>query len=359
MLQFQKFITCLLASVITTTLFAQNETSRAKAYIETYKELAITEMLRTGVPASITLAQGILETGGGQSELASVANNHFGIKCKSDWTGETMLHDDDARGECFRKYANVESSFADHSDFLKNRPNYAFLFKLDATDYEGWAKGLKKAGYATNPTYAQRLMKIIVDNGLQQITLLALNRKEDREAELFVQHLDKSIPARSADKVNETSVMVNNKVSQGVEPTSKKSSEFVTGQVFTINDLKVLYADAGTSLFALANNHSIAFKKLLDYNELDEVDILPKAQLIFLQKKQKRGDKDIHIVQKDENLYEICQKEGIQLLSLLEYNRLQKGMEPAMGERLYLKSPAPASPKLASNERPFASTSME
>ena len=136
---------------------------RANAYIELYKELAISEMIRTGVPAAITLAQGILETAGGQSDLASMANNHFGIKCKAGWTGESMLHNDDAKNECFRKYPSAEDSYKDHSDFLKTRPPYAFLFKLDPTDYEGWAKGLKKAGYATSNTYATALIKMIIN----------------------------------------------------------------------------------------------------------------------------------------------------------------------------------------------------
>jgi flagellum-specific peptidoglycan hydrolase FlgJ len=141
----------LFALLIFSATFGQAEKQRIEDYINTYKDLAISEMLRSGVPASITLAQGILETAGGQSDLAALAYNHFGIKCKSEWTGETMTHDDDAKNECFRKYPSVEESYKDHSDFLRSRPCYAFLFKLDPTDYEGWAKGLKKAGYATNP----------------------------------------------------------------------------------------------------------------------------------------------------------------------------------------------------------------
>src|SRR5580765_6020531 len=133
------------------------------AYISRYKDLAISEMKRTGVPAAITLAQGIHETDAGTSDLVRKSNNHFGIKCKENWNGPTVSHDDDARGECFRKYEAAEQSYRDHSDFLKTRSNYASLFKLDPTDYEAWANGLKKAGYATNPKYAQILIKIIQD----------------------------------------------------------------------------------------------------------------------------------------------------------------------------------------------------
>ncbi len=175
MINLPKLISTLLAFLLLfSPVFSQREKERINAYISQYAGYAVSEMIRTGVPASITLAQGIHETGGGQSDLASMANNHFGIKCKGEWTGETMFHDDDAKGECFRKYSSAEDSYKDHSDFLRTRTPYAFLFKLDPTDFEGWAKGLKKAGYATNPVYSQKLIKIIVENNLQQYTLLAL-----------------------------------------------------------------------------------------------------------------------------------------------------------------------------------------
>src|SRR5215467_1623901 len=149
------------------------------AYISRYKDLAISEMKRTGIPAAITLAQGIHETEAGTSDLVKRSNNHFGIKCKENWTGQSVSHDDDARGECFRKYAAPEESYRDHSDFLKSRPNYASLFKLDPTDYEAWAFGLKKAGYATNPKYAQVLIKLIRDYNLQDYTLIALGKMKE------------------------------------------------------------------------------------------------------------------------------------------------------------------------------------
>ena len=145
-------------------------------YILEYKSLAISEMQRTGVPAAITLAQGIHESGAGLSPLALASNNHFGIKCKSNWTGESVRHDDDAKGECFRKYPASEDSYKDHSDFLRNGQRYAFLFSLDPTDYEGWANGLKNAGYATNPKYPQVLIKLIEDYGLQEYTFIAMGK---------------------------------------------------------------------------------------------------------------------------------------------------------------------------------------
>src|SRR5215204_5004290 len=149
-----------------------------KDYVLKFKDIAIEEMKRTGVPAAITLAQGIHETSAGQSVLVLKSNNHFGIKCKTEWTGPSVSHDDDARGECFRKYSSPYDSYRDHSDFLTSRSHYASLFKLDPTDYEGWAKGLKKAGYATNPKYPQILIKLIRDYNLQDYTLVALGRKK-------------------------------------------------------------------------------------------------------------------------------------------------------------------------------------
>ena len=145
-------------------------------YINTYKFLAIAEMQRSGIPASIILAQGIHETSAGTSDLVLASNNHFGIKCKANWTGQVVYHDDDARGECFRSYAAAEDSYRDHSDYLSQTPRYAFLFKLNPEDYESWAYGLKKAGYATNVKYSQILIKLIRDYDLEKYSLIALGK---------------------------------------------------------------------------------------------------------------------------------------------------------------------------------------
>jgi LysM repeat protein len=347
MIKLPKLATTLLSAILLlSTAFGQSEKQRIQAYIDTYKELAISEMLRTGVPASITLAQGILETAGGQSDLAATANNHFGIKWKPDWAGEYVLHDDDAKNERFRKYVSVEDSYKDHSDFLRTRPMYAFLFKLDPTDYEGWAKGLKKAGYATSSTYAQQLIRLIVENNLQSYTLLAMQRK-DMGDDLFATtaSLNKTV---EADEIEAETSDVKPEFTQRKEIKGRtKSDRYPSNTVFSINDVKVIYAEAGTSLLALANNYNVSYKKLLDFNDLDEQDILTSGQLIFLQKKAKKGSKEIHVVEPNESLRDIAQKEGIQLTSIMEFNGLQKGMQPATGEKIYLKYAAPASPKLA------------
>jgi hypothetical protein len=312
-------------------------------YIEKYKEIAINEQIRTGVPAAITLAQGIFESMAGQSDLAIASHNHFGIKCKENWTGKKVYHDDDARGECFRSYATVEESYRDHSDFLKTRPNYTFLFTIDPADYQAWAYGLKKAGYATNPVYAQAIIKKIEDNNLQQYTLIAMQRSNGVQ------------PDVAANNTSEKPVM--NTVVTGLpdvsaiamQPAEKTAQEATlveySGEgnyplgMFNINQTKVTYAAAGTSLFALASNNNIALEKLLEFNEIENSnDILSQDQLIYLEKKPKKSNgKDFHIVAPNETIETIAQREGIQLESLFEYNKMQKGLEPVPGEKVYLK----------------------
>src|SRR5579863_2154932 len=180
------------AIVCSLKLSAQNPAD-ISAYINTYKEAAISEMQRSGIPASIILAQGIHETEAGTSELVRKSNNHFGIKCKDNWTGSVVYHDDDARGECFRSYDNPLDSYKDHSDFLKTSSRYAFLFKFDPTDYESWAYGLKKAGYATNIRYSQILIKLIEDYNLQQYTLIAMGKMSRPEEQLADNVNDKNM----------------------------------------------------------------------------------------------------------------------------------------------------------------------
>lgn len=174
------------------------QTEIIKSYIETYKDLAIAEMQRTGVPASITLAQGIHETMAGTSDLVISSNNHFGIKCKTGWSGPSVRHDDDLRAECFRKYETPEESYKDHSDFLKTGPRYAFLFSLEPTDYVGWAVGLKRAGYATSPVYSQVLIKLIKDYDLQRYSYEALGMDPATIAENNSSDLTNAVPELKA-----------------------------------------------------------------------------------------------------------------------------------------------------------------
>jgi LysM repeat protein len=356
-----RFTLTLIASLcVFSSLFSQREKDRVSAYIQEYKELAISEMIRTGVPASITLAQGLLETGYGQSDLAINANNHFGIKCKSDWTGESVLHDDDKKGECFRKYPTVLDSYKDHSDFLKNRPNYAFLFQIDPVDYKGWARGLKKAGYATNPVYAEKLIKFIEDNSLQDYTLIALERQPGKNNETLATAKSEKqslTPTPLSSTVSNSTAVAANPVF--ASNSLAKTSAYPKGAPFNINSAKVLYVEAGTSLFAVAAKNSISFTRLLDFNDLSKVDIIEKDQLIFLEKKQRKGSKDYHVVEPNEDLYDIAQAEGIQLNSMLEFNHLTKTSKPVVGQKIYLKGTAPVSTATAGNFKGNESSSMD
>ena len=289
-------------------------------YVEKYKDFAIREMKRMGVPAAITLAQGLLETENGNSDLVKKSNNHFGIKCKSSWTSTGVTHDDDAPGECFRSYKDANESFRDHSNYLRGSERYASLFTLKPTDYKSWAKGLRKAGYATNPKYPDILIKNIEQYNLQQYSLAA---------------------------ANEVPVIETNKYQDDIEPVVKKndeSSNKVTSpgkdaldvNPNVINKLQYIIGKKGISLLAIATENDINLNKLLSYNDLSEDGILKNDQIIFLQKKAKKGDKIFYIVQQNETLYDVAQKNGIQLKYLLEYNELTERANLATGLKLNL-----------------------
>jgi hypothetical protein len=295
-------------------------------YINTYKSLAISEMQRSGVPASIILAQGIHETQAGTSDLVIASNNHFGIKCKSGWTGQVVYHDDDARGECFRSYATAADSYRDHSDYLSQTPRYAFLFKLNPEDYESWAYGLKKAGYATNQKYSQILIKLIRDYDLENYSLIAQGK--------LPAEVPKEMTRNSLEGFTDSSLQ-----------KTVTAAAYPEGP-FSINAAKVIYARAGISLLSLSNQYEIPLSRLLEFNDMDQENVLGSDQLIFLQRKRKTGDSPYHIVQPGESLYTICQAEGIRYENILEYNRLKPGEEPAAGEKIYLQSMAGSKPAL-------------
>jgi len=302
-------------------------------YINTYKDLAIAEEQRSGIPASIILAQGIHETQAGTSDLVIASKNHFGIKCKDNWNGDVVYHDDDARGECFRSYSCAADSYRDHSDFLTRSPRYAFLFKLNPEDFESWAYGLKKAGYATNIKYSQILIKLVRDYDLQQYSLIALGK-------LPAQMVTAAI-ADTKDRTHESLTGFADSSLQKQIP----AAVYPEGP-FSINATKVIYAKAGVSLLALSNQYEVPLSRLLEFNDMHQEDILNNNQLIYLQRKRRTGLNPFHIVQSDETVYSICQQEGIRYENILEMNRLKQGEEPATGEKLYLQSNAEIKPAL-------------
>jgi LysM repeat protein len=325
-------------------------------YIETYAPLAIKEMARTGFPASIKIAQGIIETDAGRSALVQKSNNHFGLKCKSNWTGEKVYHDDDEQGECFRKYNNADESYLDHSDYLKSQSRYTFLFSYDPNDYDSWAWGLKKAGYATSPIYAQTLIKNIEKYNLNQLN----NIKEDTDSSSLAAYfnaLENNLIAQPIAKLEQKNYKPEEvkKTSTGkrIEDKSSivitKSQKYPSG-IFKINGLKVIYANSGTSLLSIAKKHHLQLSGILSWNELrSENTILEEDQLIYLQKKKKTGKESFYIVQTDENLLDVSQKVGVQLSSIMSLNKLKQGMTPAVGEKISLKKSVKERPALANN----------
>jgi len=270
-----------------------------RSYIKQYKNLAISEMHRYGIPASITLAQGILESGSGKSTLAIDANNHFGIKCHVYWDGPSIYHDDDEKQECFRKYNSVDESFRDHSIFLSERNRYSFLFELRKNDYKGWAKGLQKAGYATSNTYAKKLIRLIDEYNLTQYDNKKLNKK-DQEKLALSNEVDINLP------------------------------------VYEKNYTKYVLAKKGDFYDDIAEKMDVWLWELLKYNECEIDRLLIEGEKVYLQPKRKKGSKSYHVVSEGEDMYSISQLYGIKLKHLYKKNRMDFGSEPYVGQRLSL-----------------------
>ncbi|MDB5251979.1 MAG: LysM peptidoglycan-binding protein [Flaviaesturariibacter sp.] len=259
----KQVLTFLFSLALAQASFAQSS-SVVRDYIARFRDVAIAEMQRTGVPAAITLAQGILETEAGKSDLVQRSNNHFGIKCKSDWKGETVSHDDDARGECFRKYNDPVESYKDHSDFLKNRPNYVSLFKINPADYEGWAYGLKKAGYATNPKYPQILIRLIKEYDLQQYTMMGLNGKPATDAPVVTVASTQSNEAKAGDTML-------------AKPASVEATYAAAAYIVH----NVLPRE---TLYSIAKKYAVSVEEIMQWNNLPSQD-LKVGQQIRINKK--------------------------------------------------------------------------
>lgn len=242
-------------------------------YIEQYAALAVKEMGRTGVPASIKIAQGIHETNAGKSDLVLQSNNHFGIKCKSSWTGEKVYHNDDEEGECFRKYDNATASYLDHSDYLKSQPRYAFLFDYDANDYAAWAWGLKKAGYATNPIYAQTLIKYIEAYHLNELNKFAEN-EEDQDLKNYLE----TIRNRPLDVVENSNKSIEPEEKYiSTKPAKEKSEK-------RIKVKKTHVVKKGESLYSLSKKYDTTVDVLKKVNHLKK-EALQVGQKIKIPKK--------------------------------------------------------------------------
>jgi LysM repeat protein len=274
-------------------------------YIDQYKDIAIEQMQRHHIPASITLAQGLFESGAGRSELAVYGNNHFGIKCNG-WSGRRVYHDDDERNECFRAYDSPFESYEDHSRFLAGSKRYASLFNLKVTDYKGWARGLKSAGYATNPQYANKLIELI-----QLYKLYQYDSAKDYD-KFMAEHTKDHAVAGSA-----------------------------LHAIKSFNKNYYLITRRGDSFKSLADEVGISYKKLAKYNERDKRDQLDEGEIIWLKKKQKKAPKDykdrLHYVRSGESMYSIAQKYGIRMKNLYKMNHLSPDHQIRVGEGLRLR----------------------
>lgn len=274
--------------------------ARYQAYVDQWRDVAMDQMSRYNIPASITLAQGLLESGAGQSLLARGSNNHFGIKCHSDWTGATMYFDDDEQGECFRAYKNARESYEDHSRFLVSGKRYRDLFSLKPTDYKGWAHGLKAAGYATNPHYANLLIELIETYKLYEY---------DR--------------------------------GRGVEYTQEHGIEGEGLDVYEFNKNLYVLARKGDTFRTLGDLLGISYKKLAKYNERERDDQLEEGEIVWLKKKGRKAPKEYedrpHRVQLGESMYSIAQYYGIRLEKLYDLNDLGPDYEIQVGDVLKLR----------------------
>ena len=338
--------------VIAVKILSAQDAAAIRDYINRYHEIAVSEMQRTGVPASIKLAQGIHETFAGQSDLVLKSNNHFGIKCKSEWRGESVKHDDDASNECFRKYSSATDSYQDHSNFLRGSERYNFLFQLKPTDYTSWAYGLKKAGYATNPKYAPIIIKLIEEYNLQDYTLIALGQIKKPSADfanIKVETKEVLIPAPGIDTKPGAAVASEIKSEEPFVINKQPKPVYPSGE-FKINETKVVYIQEGVSFLSVAGQYAIPLARIFEFNDMKEKEASEKDQLIYLQRKRKTGNNEFHIVRPGETLHDIAQEEALRIESLLEYNFLAPNKYPAVGEKLFLRSKAPAQPKLALKE---------
>lgn len=291
------------------------------AYIEKYKATAIKKMKEHGIPASITLAQGILESGDGKSSLATKANNHFGIKCHKEWTGKTYTMDDDAKDECFRKYKSAEQSFEDHSLFLTTRDRYAFLFEYKATDYKKWAHGLKKAGYATNPNYAQLLIKVIEDNHLDRFDDMKYVPKE-KENGLAQNESNGKYPEfaeGSNDDFHPVSISQTNRV------------------IYETNGVQYVLALKQDSWQVIAEEFGFYTKQILDFNSASKKTELNPGDRVYIEKKNKKAEVLYHIVQQGENLQSISQKYAVRTKNIRKLNKIKRNEDLIAGQRLKLR----------------------
>lgn len=336
----------LLICILSCTLAAADNTPQKK-YIERYADLAVEEMYRSGVPASITLAQGLLESGYGLSELAVKSNNHFGIKCHNTWKGAKVYHDDDAKGECFRKYDNPEESFRDHSDFLRYRDRYKFLFDYKVTDYKAWAYGLKSAGYATDPKYPAKLIKLIEEYSLHEYDKAKPKSKAKSKSKSKSKALYPSDKKEKKAEVETPVVEVKMPLSPTVIEQAKPVTEIeravfrfpLSREMYSQNGVAFIYSTHDDTYRSIAKAHNLFLKELLMFNDLAEEETLAPGTVVYLQRKKKVAPAglDRHVVEESQTLREIAQRFAVRLNRLCKLNDITPDHQLREGDILFLR----------------------
>jgi LysM repeat protein len=310
--------------------FSAEELTR-REYIETWKEEAIYQMALHKIPASITLAQGILESRDGNSRLAKEANNHFGIKCHSDWEGRKIYEDDDRLGECFRHYPNARESFEDHSVFLKKN-RYASLFELDLNDYKGWAHGLKQCGYATNPDYAKLLIRIIEENNLVEY---------DKQGIMYAERGELPAHAKPSNRprLNAAEGSRHGKREQNRKSDERSEITVSNGHevLLSDNDIKYVLARAGDTPESIAREIDLNVLFIRRFNDFNAETVLAPGDKVYLQPKRLHASKDQHEVVKGDTWISISQQYGIKLKQLYKLNKAEPGSAVQPGQKVLLR----------------------
>ena len=315
----KRFLTVLGILLLATAMVWGQKLTRTE-YIEKYAETAVREMKATGIPASITLAQGCLESGNGNSTLATKANNHFGIKCHKNWKGKTIRHDDDEKNECFRSYRNADESFRDHSDFLRYSDRYATLFNLELNDYKGWAYGLQKGGYATAKTYAESLIRIIEENELYRYD--KLDRKAREELPPTPMEAEFSTAFRPY-------------------PGHKLYTASLGREIRTTNGVAWIIARDGDTYADLAKEFNLFRSEILRFNDRSRNTALQPGEVVYVEAKKRESAKNLdkHVVEEGETMRGLAQRYAVKMKKLYQYNAMRPGTEPEPGTILNLRKP--------------------
>ncbi len=324
----KKIVAIFLLTLISAVSLSAAERQTREEYVEKYKAIAIAHMERYGIPASITMAQGILESDSGNSRLSRSSNNHFGIKCKKSWTGDKVYYDDDAKGECFRAYPSVEASYQDHADFLDQSPRYDSLFAYNSDDYRSWARGLKAAGYATAPDYAERLVKII-----ESMKLYLLDKENGNKIYVAAKSATANTEAWWESNIATSDEQINPNAFRVTVNSHKGYGVYRTNQTFYV------VAKEGDTFESVGEVFDISAKMLRKFNDVAKDGKLSKGDVVYIERKKTQwlGNVMQHKVVRNENLYSLSQSYGIRLKSLAKLNRLASNEDVRKGEIIKLK----------------------